>query len=48
MTTLALADGGLTRREQEALVNIGVGLGMAAPHINGVLATAANQYQAAA
>jgi hypothetical protein len=48
MTTLALADGGLTRREQEALVDIGVGLGMAAPHINGVLATAANQYQAAA
>jgi hypothetical protein len=48
MTALALADGDLTRREQEALVNIGVALGMAAPHINGVLATAANQYQTAA
>jgi hypothetical protein len=48
MTALALADGSLTRREQEALVEIGVGLGMAAPHINGVLATAANHYQAAA
>jgi len=48
MTGLALADGFLTRREQEALVNIGVELGMAAPHINGVLATATNQYHSAA
>lgn len=48
MIAIALADGHLNRNEQLALVNIGVGLGMAAPHINGVLATAAGQVQTAA
>ena len=48
MIAIALADGHLNRNEQLALVNIGVGLGMAAPHINGVLATAAAQFQPAA
>ncbi len=37
---VALADGALTRQEEAALVEIGVALGMAAPHINGVLAAA--------
>jgi transcription elongation factor Elf1 len=48
MIAIALADGPLTRVEQQALVRIGVALGMAAPHINGVLATATIQYQAVA
>jgi hypothetical protein len=48
MVAIALADGELTRSEQIALVQIGVDLGMAAPHINGVLATAVTHYQAAA
>ena len=48
MVAIALADGELTRREQATLVTIGIGLGMAAPHINGVLATAVTHYQAAA
>lgn len=47
MVAIAIADGALTRREQEALVRIGVGLRMAAPHINGVLAVAAAYFQAA-
>lgn len=48
MVAIALADGGLTRTEQVTLVQIGVDLGMAAPHINGVLATAVTHFQAAA
>jgi len=48
MVGVALADGSLTRTEQHTLVQIGVDLGMAAPHINGVLATAVTHYQAAA
>ena len=48
MVAIALADGSLTRNEQITLVGIGVGLGMAAPHINGVLATAVTHYQAVA
>lgn len=48
MIAIALADGPLTRSEQRALIEIGIGLGMAAPHINGVIAVAANQYQFAA
>ena len=48
MVAIALADGELTRTEQITLVQIGVALGMAAPHINGVLATAVTHYQAAA
>lgn len=48
MVAIALADGALTRNEQITLVQIGVGLGMAAPHINGVLASAVTQYQTAA
>jgi hypothetical protein len=46
MISIALVDGDVSRAEQQALVKIGVALGMAAPHINGILATAA-QYQAA-
>jgi hypothetical protein len=48
MVAIALADGGFTRSEQQTLVDIGVALGMAAPHINGVLATAVTHHQAAA
>ena len=48
MVAIALADGALTRTEQVTLVQIGVELGMAAPHINGVLASAVTHYQAAA
>ena len=40
MVAIALADGALTRTEQLTLVRIGIDLGMAAPHINGVLASA--------
>ena len=48
MAAIALADGALTRTEQVTLLRIGVDLGMAAPHINGVLASAVTHYQAAA
>ena len=48
MVAIALADGALTHSEQVTLVQIGVALGMAAPHINGVLATAVTHHQAAA
>jgi hypothetical protein len=48
MIGIALADGHIDRNEQLSLVNIGVGLGMAAPHINGVLATASAHFQPAA
>ena len=48
MVAIALADGELTRTEQMTLVRIGVDLGMAAPHINGVLASAVTYSRAAA
>ena len=48
MVAIALADGALTRTEQVTLVQIGIDLGMAAPHINGVLASAVTYSQAAA
>jgi len=48
MVAIALADGAMTRTEQITLVQVGVALGMAAPHINGVLASAVTHYQAAA
>jgi uncharacterized tellurite resistance protein B-like protein len=48
MVAIALADGELTHTEQTTLVRIGVDLGMAAPHINGVLASAVTFSQAAA
>jgi hypothetical protein len=48
MVAIALADGALTHTEQTTLVRIGIDLGMAAPHINGVLASAAMYSPAAA
>lgn len=45
MVSIAVADGHLNRNEQWALIEIGVGLGMAAPHINGVLAAVAGELQ---
>lgn len=47
MATIALADGPLTNREQQRILEIGVALRMAPPHINGVLAVAANHLEAA-
>ena len=47
MTGIALADGMITPRERRTLIDIGVALGMAPPHINGVLAVATNQYEVA-
>jgi tellurite resistance protein len=40
MIAISLADGELSIEEQRAIVAVGVALGMAAPHINGVLAAA--------
>jgi hypothetical protein len=40
MASIAMADGVLTDRERQSLVEIGVALGMSAPHINGVIAVA--------
>ena len=48
MVAVALADGALTRTEQITLVNLGVALGMAAPHINGVLTNAVTHSRTAA
>ena len=48
MVAIALATRRLTRTEQVTLVRIGVDLGMAAPHINGVLASAVTRHEAAA
>jgi uncharacterized tellurite resistance protein B-like protein len=48
MVAIALADGALAHNEQTTLVRIGVDLGMAAPHINGVLASAVTYSRAAA
>ncbi len=47
MTAVALADGPMSDREIRALAEIGVFLGMSAPHINGILAVAALQPEAA-
>lgn len=47
MAAVALADGPMSDRETRALAEIGVFLGMSAPHINGVLAVAALQPEAA-
>ena len=41
MATIARASGEISLRQQRALIEIGVSLGMSAPHINGVLAVAA-------
>lgn len=47
MATIALADGPISAREQQRVLEIGVALRMAPPHINGVLAVATNQLEAA-
>ena len=47
MAAIALADGEMSARERMALIDLGVALGMSAPHINGVLAVAALQPEAA-
>ena len=41
MAAIARASGRISGRQQRSLVEIGVALGMSAPHINGVLAVAA-------
>jgi 16S rRNA A1518/A1519 N6-dimethyltransferase RsmA/KsgA/DIM1 with predicted DNA glycosylase/AP lyase activity len=41
MTAVAMADASITAAQRDAIVEIGCGLGMAAPHINGILAVAA-------
>jgi hypothetical protein len=41
MTAVAMTDGSITAAQRDAIVGIGCGLGMAAPHINGILAVAA-------
>jgi len=45
MASIALADGPISAREQHSLVEIGVTLGMSAPHINGILAVAALEFE---
>jgi hypothetical protein len=47
MASLSLVDGPMTANEQQALVQIGVALGMSAPHINGVIAVAVLHLEAA-
>ncbi len=47
MAAVAQADGSLSADERRALVEIGVALGMPAPHINGVLAVATLELEAA-
>jgi tellurite resistance protein len=47
MIAVAHADGDLTVPEQRTLITIGASLGMAAPHINGILATAVKRHQSA-
>jgi tellurite resistance protein len=44
MAQIAVADGSLNDRERRAVTEIGSTLGMAAPHINGVMAVAELQY----
>lgn len=41
MTAIVMVDATITSTQRAALVEIGCGLGMAAPHINGILAVAA-------
>jgi len=47
MAALALADGPINPREHRALAEIGVALGMSAPHINGIIAVASLEVAAA-
>jgi hypothetical protein len=47
MASLTLADGPMNDRQRLALVEIGVALGMPAPHINGVIAVAVLEPEAA-
>jgi hypothetical protein len=47
MIALALADGPISGNERRALERMGVALGMAPPHIIGVLGTASQPFQAA-
>ena len=47
MATIALADGPMNPREHRALAEIGVALGMSAPHINGILAVASLEFEVA-
>ena len=47
MAAIALADGPIKASERQALGEMGVALGMSAPHINGVLAVASLQPEAA-
>jgi len=47
LAAIAMADGPITPREHRALAEVGVALGMSAPHINGILAVAALDLEAA-
>lgn len=47
MSQIAVVDGEMRDEERQAVLDIGRALGMAAPHINGVLAVATLRYQAA-
>lgn len=47
LASVAVADGTISEARRRALVDIGVALGMCAPHINGVLAVTANELEAA-
>lgn len=47
VAAVAVADGTITEARRRALVDVGVALGMCAPHINGVLAVTAHELEAA-
>lgn len=47
MASLAVSDGPMNARQHRALAEIGVALGMSAPHINGILAVAALDLESA-
>lgn len=47
MAAIASANGTVSVRQHRSLIEIGVALGMPAPHINGVLAVAALDYESA-
>lgn len=47
LAAVAQVDGALTAAQRRALVDIGVALGMSAPHINGVIAVATAEFQTA-
>lgn len=47
MSTIAIADGPMEKSSRRALLDVGLALGMAAPHIHGVIAVAALQFEAA-